>query len=320
MDRYALLTVDTEALPKRAAADHVQRLIWGRHAAGTAGIREICAIGAEFGVKHVFFVDMCASPRYTDAMREVVGWLDGAGQDVQLHLHPETLAREFWGSHGLPPEPLYINEYEGAARAMFLLKHFGGLLREITGKPVRACRAGSFRWNADFIRALDAAGIPLSFNNSMRAYMTGRAPYAVPTNLPYTWSNGIIEVPVTEKYIAPQGARRERWVSLAYPESSYFPFKTRRFVGMPRFLDGGLPFAVLLLHSWSFLYWNEKRQAVYLDNGRLDAYRVLMARVAADYDVVTTPEFLELCRRGKIKTGPRVDLRLAEQQGGNRNA
>jgi hypothetical protein len=28
-ERYALLTVDTEALPKRAAQDHVKRLIWG---------------------------------------------------------------------------------------------------------------------------------------------------------------------------------------------------------------------------------------------------------------------------------------------------
>lgn len=53
-DRYALITVDTEALPKRASEDHVSRLMWGKHEKGTAGVREMCSIGDEFGAKHVF--------------------------------------------------------------------------------------------------------------------------------------------------------------------------------------------------------------------------------------------------------------------------
>ncbi|OWT72742.1 MULTISPECIES: polysaccharide deacetylase [unclassified Achromobacter] len=315
MTRYALLTVDTEALPKRADGDHVQRLIWGHHDQGTAGIREICAVGAEFGVPHVFFVDMCAALRHAEELRTVVRWLDMAGQDVQLHLHPETLAREFWSGHGLAPTPAYINEYAEPDRALFLLKHFGGELASITGKRVLACRAGSLRWNADFIRALRAAEIPLSFNNSMRAYMTGRATYAEPTNQPFTWSNGVIEVPLTERHIPPGTGRRERWVSLTYPESSYFPFKTRRFAGLPGFLVRSPSFAVLLMHSWSFLYWNDKRRAVYLDDRRLEAYRALVARVSADYDVITSAELLDLYRRGRIRRGTPLDLRVAEMWG-----
>ena len=53
-NKYTIITVDTEALPKRAVTDHVRRLIWGEHENGTAGVREMCAVGDEFGVKHVF--------------------------------------------------------------------------------------------------------------------------------------------------------------------------------------------------------------------------------------------------------------------------
>ena len=44
-NKYVLITVDTEALPNRAETDHVRRLIWGEHANGTAGVREMCAVG-----------------------------------------------------------------------------------------------------------------------------------------------------------------------------------------------------------------------------------------------------------------------------------
>ena len=96
MNKYALITVDTEALPNRAETDHVRRLIWGEHANGTAGVREISGIGNEFSAKHVFFVDMCGAYARRDEMEEVVRWLDHDGQDVEMHAHPEYLPETFW--------------------------------------------------------------------------------------------------------------------------------------------------------------------------------------------------------------------------------
>ena len=168
--RYAVLTVDTEALPKRAPRYHVKRLIWGRHEAGTAGINEMCAIGDEFNAKHVFFVDLCGAYKYLKQMHNVIRWLDKQGQDVQLHAHPEYLPDEFWSQHGLDRRPQYMNQYTDDARAEFVLNHFGKEISSITGKDILAFRAGSFRWNACTIRALSAVGIPLSFNNSTAAY------------------------------------------------------------------------------------------------------------------------------------------------------
>src|SRR5690606_22863450 len=127
-ERFLLLTVDTEALPKRALMDHVGRLIWGSYDAGTAGISEMCQIGSEFGAKHVFFVDLCATLDQQAQMLDAVRWLDQQGQDVQLHAHPETLPKSFWVKHGLDHRPALMNEYKDQARAEFVFRHFGKLI------------------------------------------------------------------------------------------------------------------------------------------------------------------------------------------------
>ena len=311
-DRYALLTVDTEALPKRASHDHVKRLIWGEHAEGTAGIREMCAIGAEFNAKHVFFVDMCAPFSYLDEMREVVRWLDQQGQDVQLHTHPEYLPRHFWADHGLDTLPQYMNQYVDDARAEFVIKHFRNLMMEATGKKVKAHRAGSFRWNAHTIRALKAADIPLSFNNSMCAVHAEQCVFSVPTNQPYVWSNGVIEVPTTEKKILPKVGKNDWWARLTYPESSYFRFRPWWGTFLLNAFSGSPEFSVFLLHSWSLLYWDEQGHAAYRDDQRVEGYRKLLSRLVKDYDVITTSDFLNLHARGKIKTTQTVNLSLAE--------
>lgn len=311
-NRYALLTVDTEALPKRAPFDHVNRLIWGRHDAGTAGVREMCSIGDEFNAKHLFFVDLCGAYPYLEEMGEVVRWLDQAGQDVQLHTHPEYLPKEFWTEHGLAPRPAYMNQYNDDGRAEFVVKHFSGLISDLTGKEIRAHRAGSFRWNACSIRALKAAGIPLSFNNSMCAYHNGQCVFSEPTNAPYAWSNGVLEVPMTEKKILSKIGKDDWWARLTYPESHYFQFRPWWGKILLNIFSGSPAFSVFLLHSWSLLYWDEHGYGVYRDDRRLEGYRKLLARLTKDYDVITTQDFLDLHARGKITTTQTVDLALAE--------
>jgi hypothetical protein len=99
--RYAMLTVDTEALPKRAEQEHVNRLIWGMHGNCSAGIREMCGVASDFGAKLTFFVDACGAYAELDQMAKVVRWLDEEGQDVQLHAHPEYLPEQFGVSMAL---------------------------------------------------------------------------------------------------------------------------------------------------------------------------------------------------------------------------
>lgn len=313
--RYMMLTVDTEALPRRATEDHVKRLIWGEHACGTAGVREMCQIGDEMGVRHVFFVDACAAHAYEKQIAEVVGWLDNAGQDVQLHAHPEYLPADYWEKHGFKYRPRFLNQYD-QPKAEFTLKHFGKFISDITGKAILAFRAGSFRWNANTIRALHAAGIRLSFNNSMKAYIDGVCPYAVPTNAPFAWSNGIIEAPVTERLSLPW-CERLGWERLSHPYSNqYFTPPWRKFWPFTFGIDKS--FLVLLMHSWSLLYWDENNHAQYRDDRRIESYRKIVRKLAKDYDIITTADFLDLFSRGKITTTHSVDLALTELRVSNK--
>lgn len=307
-----MLTVDTEALPKRATDDHVNRLMWGQHAGGRAGVGEMAAIGNEFGAKHVFFVDLCGAYARLDEVLDVVRWLDGNGQDVQLHTHPEYLPAEFWTERGLSQRPQYMNQYTEDSRAELIIRHFSELIAGATGKPVLAHRAGSFRWNACTIRALKTAGIKLSFNNSMGALHAGQSVYAEPTNQPFLWSNGVIEVPMTEKKILPKVGKEEWWARLTYPESPYFYFDPWWGRLLLNTISGSPDLAVFLLHSWSLLYWDDNGYAIFRDDQRLEGYRKLLSRLTRDYDVITTAEFLDLHARGKIRTTHQTDLVRAE--------
>lgn len=308
-NRYALLTVDTEALPKRASCDHVKRLIWGEHDNGTAGVRELCAAGDDAGAKLIFFVDACGAYSRLDEMAEVVRWLDVAGHDVQLHTHSEYLPEQFWQEHGFRYRPRFLNQY-GVDKATFTIQHFGKFISDLTGKPLRAFRAGSFRWNAETIRALGDAGIPLSFNNSMNAFLSGQCAYSEPTNRPYVWSNGVVELPVTERKFFPLFGK-EWWGRLQFPVGEWFgshPWRVLR----PYTVGGDTSFLVLLLHSWSLLYWDENGHAVYRNDKRIEGFHKLVRRLAKDYDIITTADFLDLHARGKIATTHTVDVSSAE--------
>jgi hypothetical protein len=311
-NRLAILTVDTEALPKRAVSGHVDKLIWGHHPQGTAGVKEICAIGDEFGLKHVFFIDMCGAYAYEREMENVVRFLDASCQDVQLHAHPEYLPEEFWTERNLKPSPCYMNKYRDVGRARLIVSHFGTKIAAITGKPIHAFRAGSFRWNAGTIRALEAEGIKLSFNNSPSAVRAGQCLYSAPTNKPFLWSNGVLEIPMTERLIFPGIGHDEWWARLKYPESKFFRFKP--WWGWLTFnlFSGNPDFAVFLMHSWSLLCWDENGYGQYQNDERLEGYRRLLKKISLDYDVITTSELLVLYSEGKIALGPQIDLNLAD--------
>jgi hypothetical protein len=307
-DRYALLTVDTEAQPKRAAQDHVARLIWGQHEQGTAGIREMCAAADEVGSKLVFFVDACGVYFHGETFAEATRWLVQAGHDVQLHTHSEFLPDSFWDEHGFAHRPSLLNKYD-EERAIFTIRFFSDYLANITGKPVIAFRAGSFRWNVGTLKVQGDLNIPLSFNNSFRAYLDGVCPYAEPANHPFVWSNGVIEVPMTERKF-PTLAGNAWWGRLAFPSSQRYRDPPWRVL-WPYTLGRNIDVLVVLMHSWSLLYWDEDGYGVYRDDKRHEDFRKLMCKLSKDYDIITTSDFLDLHARGKIKTTHTVDIAAA---------
>lgn len=303
-NRYALLTVDTEALPKRAQADHVRRLMWGEHEKGTAGVREMASIGNEFGAKHVFFVDMCGAYERADEIREVMTWLNADGQDVELHTHPEYLPDEFWKKNRFRVRPKLMNRYTDAGKELFLLSHFADEVAKVVRRPVRAFRAGSFRWNNLTLNTLKKLNIPLSFNNTVAAMNIGQNPCSVPMCRPFYWQNGILEVPVTEKNILPSLGKsmwgRDMWARFQYPLSLYVRYRPWWASLIPYSVSKRDGFLVCLIHSWSLLYWDENGFATYRDDKRLEGYRRLLRTLSRDYDIITTKDLLDLVERGEI--------------------
>lgn len=307
--RYALVTVDTEAQPKRASQDHVKRLVWGEHEGGTAGIREMCSIADEVNSKLVYFVDACGIYIHGHEFAEATRWLDRMGHDVQLHTHSEFLPDSFWDEHGFKSRPRLLNQYD-EERAYFTIKYFSEYLAGITGKPTRAFRAGSFRWSSGTLKAQEELGIQLSFNNSMRAYVDGVCPHAEPATHPFLWSNGVVEVPITERKF-PTFGRDVWWGRLAFPSSQSYTDPPWRVL-WPYTLGRSLQVMVVLLHSWSLLYWDENGYGAYRDDKRCEDFRKLMRKLAKDYDIITANDLLELYKIGKIKTTHTVDIANAE--------
>lgn len=303
-----MITVDTEALPKRAEKDHVKRLMWGEFDNGVAGVREMCSIINEFQAKMVFFVDSCASFENKEEVREVIRWLDNDGQDVQLHTHSEYLPESFWLERGMEYQPRMLNRCE-FPKTELAIGYFSEELSMVTGKPVRAYRAGSFRWNADTIRVLKELGIPLSFNNSMSAYLDGHCTFSSAFNDPYKWSNGVIEIPITEKRFFPMWGK-QWWGHFRFPAYNSFP-NPYWTVARP-FVKHAPGFLVMLLHSWSLLHWDREGRAEYRGDRRIEDLRKIVKRLTKDYDIITTGDFLELCEAGVIKPTREIDLSVAE--------
>lgn len=105
----ALVSVDVEALPGRAEADHVDRLVYGRFGNGfSGGIERICDIFDRYGVKGTFFVDYSTTPIHgEDGIFEATKLIARRGHDVQLHLHSEVLVRHMGWSHDLTKLPSF---------------------------------------------------------------------------------------------------------------------------------------------------------------------------------------------------------------------
>lgn len=144
----------------RKFAAGFQRYYYGRSAAGDYALPKTLEILNRHGLTGVFFVEPLFSARFgARHLDEVTGLIAAAGQDIQLHLHPEwtdeirpallpdvSCKRQHLSHYSLQEQTTLI----GVGR---------NLLQVSTGRPVTAFRAGSFAANRDTYRALCANGI-----------------------------------------------------------------------------------------------------------------------------------------------------------------
>lgn len=139
-----------------------KRYVYGRSVAGDYALPMTLEILRRHGLQGVFFVEPLFAARFgIEPLQEIVGLIRAAGQEVQLHLHPE------W-SDEIKPRPFPGADvkrqhlcYYSLAEQIQLIALGRDLLSRAGGGLASAFRAGSYAANADTFTALRANGITL---------------------------------------------------------------------------------------------------------------------------------------------------------------
>lgn len=181
------LTIDTE-------------FAWRHHAAGldadAVHARSIQPAGvglswqlhmlAEHDLKATFFVDPTpAAMLGGDHFARVVAAIEGAGQEVQLHLHPQ------WTGDGFE-----LIEHDADTQQRLIAAAAERLVASGARYPV-AFRAGSYSANDDTLAALAALGIAYDSSHNGAEHPWPSAIGLPPERIAPVARAGVIEVPVT---------------------------------------------------------------------------------------------------------------------------
>lgn len=137
-----------------------ERYVHGHSAKGDYALPATLAIMNRHGLRGVFFVEPLFAARFGERhLAEIVQMIEAAGQQVQLHLHPE------WVDEISPPpiadasrKRQHLSHYTRDEQTQ-LLGYGLELLRRHTTAPVYAFRAGSYAANLDTYAALAAVGL-----------------------------------------------------------------------------------------------------------------------------------------------------------------
>ncbi len=176
--------------------------IYGPTRHGEYGLPMTLRLLADHGLQGVFFVEPMFSARFGLApLQEVVGLIQAAGQDVQLHLHAEWCneARERLLARDLPGKIQHLSHFPRAEQSE-LLTWARQRLAAAGAAPATAFRAGSFAFNRDTLLGLEAAGIFLdsSYNEchgGAGAGVWNAGARGIPTQ-PFAVGR-VVELPVT---------------------------------------------------------------------------------------------------------------------------
>lgn len=164
---------DWQALDERFPAAF-SRYVYGRSPAGDYALPKTLEILNRHGLRGVFFVEPLFAARFgVEHLAELTGLILAAGQEVQMHLHPE------WTDEIRPPvfpdkpyKRQHLIHYSRDEQTT-LLRRGLALLAEAGVPRVTAFRAGSFAANADTLAAVEACGLQVDSSLNMLYAVSG---------------------------------------------------------------------------------------------------------------------------------------------------
>jgi hypothetical protein len=140
--------------------DAFRRYVYGLSRAGNYALPKILEVLNDHALKGIFFVEPLFAARFgLEPLIEIVGLIKQAGQEVQLHLHPE------WQNESIDPLiPNHTKKRQGLIHYNLeeqtaLIGHGIRLLQEAGVERPTAFRSGGFFSNAETFIALECNGI-----------------------------------------------------------------------------------------------------------------------------------------------------------------
>jgi len=208
---------------------------------------EIARMLKERGLAGTFFLSVFEYPRWGKAaMRNIAVKLQTAGQDVELHTHPESAY-----------DPLRTEMYQySLGEQTAIIRNGAQLLRAWTGKRVAAHRAGDYSADEQTLDALVQNGILIDsslFPGHPHCRLTG---LGLPLNRPASLGR-LVEVPVTvyqrEERSRIFGNVLSAVTSLRKIDANWFIDEDEARAAIDASVDADIPILVIFLHSFSFL-------------------------------------------------------------------
>ncbi|MCX8475000.1 MAG: polysaccharide deacetylase [Sphingomonas sp.] len=197
MPTRVFLTVDTELMWRHHTAGHDAETIVQRslEPAGV-GIGWQLAQLAAHGLKACFFVDPMPALVYgLDPIRRVVGSILEAGQEVQLHLHPNWTGAHA-GDRGATYGPFELIDYS-LAEQVELIAGAADMLTAAGAPDPIAFRSGSYSASDDTLAALAQLEFTYDSSHNGSEHPWPSAISLAPRQIAPIAHRGVIEVPVT---------------------------------------------------------------------------------------------------------------------------
>ena len=175
-----------------------RRYVYGPTASGDYALPATMRILNDHGLRGVFFVEPLFSTRFGPGpLQELVGLIQAAGQEVQLHLHTEWVdtAREPL-LPAVTGKRQHLRQFSREDQTT-LIAAGRRLIHAAGAEPINAFRAGNWGFNGDTLGALGANGIAFdsSYNAAAGIGVGGVAPGQLLTQ-PARFET-VVEYPVT---------------------------------------------------------------------------------------------------------------------------
>jgi len=209
----------------------------------------------------------------TPAVRSVAAALDAAGQDVELHTHPES---------AYDPARHYMYEYS-LDEQVEIVRAGAALLHEWTGKPVVAHRAGAYGADANTLVALARNGITWDSSAFWKHPNSRLDLLNRPRNLSWSWA-GVNELPVNVY----ERVDHARFLGIDFESQPVIRKVDVDWIVNPQeardaiagLIAADVPAIVVFAHSFSFIHGKTADGTFIPDHVSIELFQVILDEVA----------------------------------------